>query len=116
MALRRASTGTTKLDLGDGDFLEVAEEISKKEWNRLVAAMPASVAEDGLTPAQGTQFQTAIFEIFVRGWSSDAPVSVEEYLALDTESAQAVDNALMEHFNNITVKPEETKRRRNSRG
>lgn len=103
MALRLAKSETTKIDLGDGDYIEVVTDVSKRDFNRLIAAMPQDVDEKkGLTPTQGTQFQVALFEILVRGWSLDVAPTSDEYLNLDRASADAVDAKLVEHFGSLT--------------
>ncbi len=104
------------LDLGDGDNITVVADISKRTFNDLVASMPQDVDQDkGMTPKQGTEFQSAVFSAFVKGWTvqdeqgKDLPVDVQTYLDLPNEFASKIDNALMEHFNSITVSPEESK-------
>lgn len=110
MGLRLASKETIKIDLGEDAWVEVLTEVSKGDFNKLVAAMPSDLEQKkGLTPSQGTQFQTAIFETLVKSWSLDAPLSVESYLALDREDASALDDKLAEHFNKLTSEPDAPK-------
>jgi hypothetical protein len=108
MALRQAKETTNQLDLGDGDYLVVVDDISKRDFNRLIAAMPQDVDEEkGLTPTQGTEFQQALFEILVKGWSLDVPADAQEYLRLDMDSGSRVDAALVQYFG--TLQPDEKK-------
>lgn len=104
MALRKASIETEKVQLGSTeDYLEVKTAISKRDFNRLVAAMPESIdTEKGLTPIQGTEFQEALFEILVVGWSSPDAPSVDSYLSLDAADANELDGILVNHFTKIT--------------
>lgn len=103
MPLRQAKTDVKQIPLGDDAYIGVVEDISKGDFIRLVQAMPDAVDDKkGLTPQEGLQFQTALFEIFVKTWSLDKPVTIEEYLKLDTESASAVDEALINHFSALT--------------
>lgn len=103
MALRRATDELLPIDIGDGDTISVKKEISKRDFNLLIAAMPQDVdTEKGLTPQAATDFQTALFEIFVSEWSMGSVPSVDEYLGLLREDAERIDAALMEHFSNIT--------------
>lgn len=116
MALRLASTEVKRLDLGDGDWVEVAADISKRDFNRLAAAMPENLSEDdSLTLGQATELTQTLFEIFVRGWSLPVPVDSEQYLSLASESASVLDGAVMEHFNSLSVTPDEAKKPKTSR-
>ena len=110
--LRKASTETTTIPLGDeGDFIVVRAEIAKRDFNRFISYLPGrSVSEeDKLTPREATELQTGMFEALVTGWSLDVPATVEEYLALETEGAAAIDAALAEHFSTLTPSKQEEK-------
>lgn len=113
--LRRANTEPQQIPLDDeGSYISVTKDITKGQFNQLVEAMPQDVDDEkGLTPSQGTGLQTALFKTFVIGWSLDVEPSVEEYLNLPREAAEAVDTALMAHFSNIQVgEPDRKKPRR----
>ncbi len=116
--MRLVKSTNTKLDLGDGDYIEVVADISKRTFNDLVAAMPQDVDEKGMTPKQGTEFQSAVFGAFVRGWSVEdedgnpVPADVQRYLDLPNEFAQKIDEKLLDHFNALTVTPDEKKGRK----
>lgn len=101
--LRRASAETKRIDLGEGDWLDVRMEISKRDFNRFVAFMPGrEVSEDaGITAAEATELQKGMFEALVVGWSLDEAPSVEAYEGLVSEGAAAIDTALAEHFQSL---------------
>lgn len=107
--LRLASGDIVKLDLGDGDYLEVLNDLSKRQFNELMAHMPdRAVSEDsGLTPSEGIEFTRGLFEALVRGWSLSEPADVEHYDALASDAAAAVDNALIEHFGRLSPSDDE---------
>ena len=102
--LRKASENdiTIPLDRTDpeSDTITVHEELDKRQRNALMSLMPTrpDVQETGLTLAEGTEFQTALFRALVVGWSADMPCTVDEYLGLDTTSANLIDMALALHF------------------
>lgn len=102
MGLRKATVGTTKLELSDGDFLEVLSDISKRTFNQIIGITP--VENDGtFTVANGLTFQTRLFGILVKGWSLPDAVTEEAYLDLSRESAEEIDAALSKHFESLTV-------------
>lgn len=111
------------IDIGDGDFIVVKGDISKRTFMNLVAAMPQDLEPgEGMTPKQGTEFQKAVFTAFIVDWSVEdedgnhvAP-ETETYLDLPNEFATKVDNALLEHFNALTVSPEDSKEPATSQG
>lgn len=110
------------IDLGDGEYIVVVADISKRTFNDLVAKMPQDVDDTkGMTPIQGTQFQEAVFGAFVKDWSvtdeegNPLPATPETYLDLPNEFASKIDEALLAHFGAITVGPEDSKKRTTSR-
>lgn len=116
--LKFASDEKVQLDLGDGDYIEVRKSLSKREFNALMAAMPnREISEgNGLTLQEGLEFQNALFEALVTGWSVPEPATVESYLKLDRAAADAVDAKLIEHFGSLSPTPDETSKARTSRG
>jgi hypothetical protein len=105
MGLRRAASGTTKVELSGegGDFLTVRQGISKKDFNALLKALPDDYdTSKGFTPGQAGDFTAGLFAALVVGWSSDAPATAEEYLALEVEDASRVDEALLNFFNTLS--------------
>lgn len=115
MALRLATAESKRIDLGDADYIEVVQDISKRDFNSLIAKMPQDVDEDkGLSPVQGTVFYEALFAVFVKGWSLDVPATVENYLSLDRESAEKIDEAMTRHFADMTVSAPKDKKPKTS--
>lgn len=98
--LRKASQATKRIELGDGDWVEVKEEIAKRDRNRLFSKMPnrPDVEETGFTITEGMQFQSDLFETLVVAWSLDDPCTVENYLDLDPKGTDIIDEKLAEHF------------------
>jgi hypothetical protein len=109
--LRRAATDGIKLYLTEdqSEWIEVRQEISKKERNALIKKMPArpDIQKTGMTPSEGVEFQTDLFEVLGLSWSADMPFTREEYLALPPEAADAVDQALANHFEAMIPSKEE---------
>lgn len=104
--LKLVSDSTERLDLGEGDFLEVRKGVSKKQFRLLLDKLPANW-EEGFTPGQADDFATALFEMLVVAWSLDVPPTVENYEELDRTAAAVVDTALVAHFNGLTPSQEE---------
>lgn len=109
--LRTASTETKRIDLGEGDYLDVRVEISKRDFNRFIAYLPGrSVGEEErLTPSEATELQKGMFEALVVGWSLDTPATIDAYENLASEGATAIDTALAEHFQTLTPSKQEEK-------
>jgi hypothetical protein len=101
--LRKATQETKTISLDETDYIVVLADISKREFNALVASMPASAkSEEGITMADATTFQRALFEMLVVGWSlSDGKPTVADYNELAAESANAVDAKLADHFSSL---------------
>jgi hypothetical protein len=108
MALRRASDETEMIDLGDGDWVKVRSDVSKKVFRRVVKHMPnRDISVGGLSPDEGMEFQAALFEALVTEWSLPTPPTVEEYEALKREDVEVLDTKLAEHFSRFTPTPVE---------
>jgi len=107
--LKFASDSKTRIDLGDDDFLEVRDELSKGQFNNLLSRFPSDVdPEKGFTIGQATGFAESLFDALVVGWSlGPSRPSVEDYLALDSSAANVVDEKLINHFNNIAPSAKE---------
>lgn len=101
--LRLASAEIKRIDL-DGDYIEVRTDMSKRDFNKLMLAMPDRdlTDESGVTPAEGIQFSKGLFAALVTDWSLDVEATPENYEQLTSESASAVDKALVEHFSSLT--------------
>lgn len=94
----------------DGDFLTVRNGISKRDFNALLRALPSDYdANAGFTPGQAGDFTAGLFSALVVGWSSSEPATVDEYLALEVDSAARVDEALLNYFNTLSPSAAERK-------
>lgn len=111
MALRLADESTKKLDLGDGDWVKVREDISKRSMNHLIARMPKrdkkDVEENGLTISEGLEFQIGVFEALVTDWSLPVPATAEAYLNIKREDVEVLDELLVKHFEALVPSKEE---------
>jgi hypothetical protein len=110
--LKFASADTARVDLGDGDFIELRKDMSKREFNELMGKMPNRELSEGngLTLQEGLEFQKALFEALVTGWSIPEPATVENYLALERAAAEAIDAKLIDHFGALApTKDEQSK-------
>lgn len=109
--LKRASGELKSISLGDeGDYLKVKSDISKRDFNTLINAMPDREIseENGLTIQEGAKFAESLFELLVEGWSLDeGKPTLEDYMELTPEASGAVDKALIDHFNDMTPKADE---------
>jgi len=103
--LRKASTDTKELLIAEDEYITVRADLSKKEFNVLVAKMPVTVGQtdsEGLTIPQATEFQKSLFEALVVAWPlAEGQPTIEDYAALSTEAASAVDTALADHFSSL---------------
>lgn len=115
--LRFASADTQQLDLGDGEFLEVKSDISKRDFNNLIKKMPQDIdTEKGIRPGQATDLGVALFDTLVVGWSFEGvEATVDNYLRLTRPAADAVDAKLSEHFSSLTPTEEEQTKSKRSR-
>lgn len=118
MGIKFATDETVRLPIGDDGFIEVRKDMSKREFNALMAAMPnREISQDsGLTLQEGLTFQNALFEALVVGWSATEPATVENYLRTNRETADTIDKVLIEHFGAISPTVEETSKAPSSRG
>lgn len=118
MALRLVSKKTTRIDL-DGDWIEVKEGLSRRDFNRLIGTLP--VTRDGLdTDAidldTATGFSEALFDVFVEDWSlqdedgNPVPATLENYQMLERQSSSEIDTVLSDHFNALTVSDEDAQK------
>lgn len=96
---------------GEEDYVEVRTDISKRDFNRFIAFLPARTVseEEGMTPSEATELQKGLFETLVTGWSLDTPATVEEYEGLSNEGASEIDTALAEHFKSLQPSKQEEK-------
>lgn len=106
MALRLASQATKRIAIGDEDYIEVLEDISRREFGQLLKVIPRDV--ETLSVEDAEVFTVALFNLFVRGWSvcddggKPVPATVDNYYLLSREAAGLIDAAVIEHFNSLT--------------
>jgi len=103
--LRRASeqVDTVYLDDEKEDFLLLKSEVSKREFNRIAAAMPRS-SEDAteMSLSEAMEFQGFLFDALVVGWSlSEGKPTLEDYHSLSAAAANAVDLKVAAHFEGL---------------
>lgn len=112
MGLRLVNRELVRLDIGDdGDYIEVRKDISRREFNQLMSALPSDgISEDSITFGVASTFAEGLFDVFVEGWSLDVPPTVENYNELTRDSASQIDSAISEHFNSLTPDGEETQK------
>lgn len=119
MALRLASNKTIRLELGEGDWLEVRKDMSRRAFISIVVALSANrdlAAEEGIDVETATAFGQSLFEALVVGWSvqdeNGKPVeaTVENYQLLSSDSAPIIDAALAEHFSSLSPNQEESQK------
>jgi len=107
--LRLASDETKRIDLGDEDYLDVRTDISKRDFNKILRALPEQFdADKGFTVVEADEFTVPLFDMLVVGWSLPVEPTVDNYKSLARESATEVDRILVEHFNSLSPTKEET--------
>ena len=111
MAFRIVPRQTTRLDLGDGDYIEVKNGLSKGDFRKVLERLPQDFSgDDSFTPSEADEFTIGVFNALVVSWSAvdeegkAIPATEESYLnVLDRETATRVDTVLFEHFNSLDV-------------
>lgn len=98
-------TVTKRYEHESGDWIELRQNLSKREVNNILRVMPAE-AVTGAQEKSGsemvdmlTSVAETLFTNLVVGWSVDDSPNVETYLSLPSEAAGWVDKILFEHFN-----------------
>jgi hypothetical protein len=105
------SRKTTVLTFDEGGELVVKTDISKGDFNALLARLPTDMGGDdnGFTPLEADNFTTGVFAMLVTGWNAtDAdgnPVdpTVENYLQLPRDVTAIIDAKLLDYFNSLSV-------------
>ena len=99
-------TVTKKYEHESGDWIELRQNLSKREVNAILRVMPADAVSGAAESKSGaemvdmlTSVAETLFTNLVVGWSVDDAPSVETYLSLPSEAAGWVDKILFEHFN-----------------
>jgi hypothetical protein len=111
MALRLVGKNTKRVQIGDEDFIEVLNDIPRRQFNDIVRTIPRDT--DNLTLDSTEEFIVTLFNSFVKGWSvaddsgQPVPVSEENYYQLSREASGLIDAAVLEHFNSLTPSPQE---------
>lgn len=128
MGLRFASTEANRLELPDGDWIEVRSEISKGTFKQIMKLMPQKElrgdedgAEEGkqrltLTQGEAVEYQTALFGALVVGWSLPVPPTVDAYERLENDSASQIDSVLGDYFGKMGASKDELGKRSTSPG
>jgi hypothetical protein len=111
-------TLTKKYEHESGDWLELRQNLSKREVNAILRVMPADAINgtaDNKSGAEMVDMLTSVAETLftnlVVGWSVDDAPSVETYLSLPSDAAGWVDKILFEHFNAQSLTGEEQGKR-----
>ena len=117
MALRLASSKTKRIEIGEGDYIDVVEDISRRQFSDLLKAMPSDLENISIEGAE--EFTLALFNLFVKGWSvvyedgEPVPVTDDNYFALSRDAAVSIDAAIIEYFNSLTPTPQEQSKSKN---
>lgn len=100
---------TTRITHESGDsWLDLRANLSKREINAVLAALPASMWERAgeqvrFSFEEGAGMAESLFVALVKGWSLDDSPSVETYLGLEGAPAAWVDSAMFEHFQSLQM-------------
>lgn len=99
-------TVTKRYEHESGDWIELRQNLSKREVNAILRVMPTDVAEGATKEKSGaemvdvlTSVAETLFTNLVVGWSVDDSPKVDTYLSLPSDAANWVDKILFEHFN-----------------
>lgn len=99
-------TVTKKFEHESGDWIELRQNLSKREVNAILRVMPSDVGQttqDGKSGAEVIDMLTSVAETLftnlVVAWSVDDSPSVDTYLSLPSEAANWIDKILFDHFN-----------------
>jgi imidazole glycerol phosphate synthase subunit HisF len=112
--LRPVDKTLTKLYEHDsGDWIELRQNLSKREVNAILRVMPTDVADNTKEKSGAemvdvlTSVAETLFTNLVVGWSVDDSPKVETYLSLPSDAANWVDKILFEHFNGQSLSGDE---------
>jgi hypothetical protein len=115
MGFRVVPKATNKIDMGDGDFIEVKAGLTKGDFRKVLERLPDDFKGDAdFNPLEADQFTVGIFDALVVSWTAKdedgnpVPATIDGYMnVLDRATASAVDLALFEYFNNLDLKEED---------
>lgn len=111
-------TVTKRYEHESGDWVELRQNLSKREVNSILRVMPADAINgtaDGKSGSEMVDMLTSVAETLftnlVVAWSVDDSPNVETYLSLPSDAAGWVDKILFEHFNAQSLSGEEQGKR-----
>jgi len=108
------TTATKRITHESGDWVEVRANLSKRELNSILSALPLDIASEKVTFAASIGASEALFNALVVGWSLDVPADIENYLALEGDAATWIDTVVMEHFSSLQMSKDESGNASNS--
>ena len=107
-------TVTKKYEHDSGDWIELRQNLSKREVNAILRVMPSeaiNASQDNKSGADMVDMLSSVAETLftnlVVGWSVDDSPNVETYLSLPSDAANWVDKILFEHFNSQSLSGDE---------
>ena len=107
-------TVTKKYEHDSGDWIELRQNLSKREVNAILRVMPSeaiNASQDQKSGADMVDMLSSVAETLftnlVVGWSVDDSPNVETYLSLPSDAANWVDKILFEHFNSQSLSGDE---------
>ncbi len=107
-------TITKKYEHESGDWIELRQNLSKREVNAILRVMPADIVNGDSQQKSGsemvdvlTSVSETLFTNLVVGWSVDDSPNVDTYLSLPSDAANWVDKILFEHFNGQSLSGDE---------
>jgi imidazole glycerol phosphate synthase subunit HisF len=111
-------TITKKYEHESGDWIELRQNLSKREVNAILRVMPADIVNGDSQQKSGsemvdvlTSVSETLFTNLVVGWSVDDSPNVDTYLSLPSDAANWVDKILFEHFNGQSLSGDEAGKR-----
>lgn len=111
-------TVTKRYEHESGDWVDLRQNLSKREVNAILRVMPADAINGTTGEKSGaemvdvlTSVAETLFTNLVVGWSVDDSPSVETYLSLPSDAAGWVDKILFEHFNAQSLSGDEQGKR-----
>jgi imidazole glycerol phosphate synthase subunit HisF len=105
---------TKKYEHDSGDWIELRQNLSKREVNAILRVMPSeaiNASQDQKSGADMVDMLSSVAETLftnlVVGWSVDDSPNVDTYLSLPSDAANWVDKILFEHFNSQSLSGDE---------
>ena len=110
MALRLVSRNTKRIAIGEEDYIEVREDISRREFNKMLSALTSRGAVDAesIDMETASAFSDALFTAFVVDWSvvddegNPVEANLTNYGELSREASTLVEQAITAHFQSLT--------------